>query len=438
MDKALPYSKEAEKAVLGSAVAELSAAKKVTSELKEEMFYIPDHRAVFWAIADIVQDGGIPDNVAVTERLRGNLTIEQRPWASIVSDLWTDLPFLPNVNTHIKAIRDLHTLRQTAIVGMELTRRATEERDPQVVIEFFRQRAGEIFGITDAKGIADLNSSLQKTLSVMENRADSHTGLMGIATGFAKMDEMLTGLQKGDLVIIAARPSVGKTAMALNIASNVAIRQQKPVLVSSIEMSSDLLTQRIISAEALVNGQNLRTGDLSDSDWEHVAYAIHSMKDAPLFIDDNSSATVSDIRASAMRIKNDHGLELIIVDYLQLINGKGRSESRQQEVAEITRGLKSLARELNVPVICLAQVSRQVEQTQDRIPRLSHLKESGEIEQAADVVMFIHKETDEHKLNEDPSLRSKVMLIVAKQRNGPTGEFELGWRKEFVKYVDVE
>ena len=438
MDKALPYSKEAEKAVLGAAITELSLAKKVTSELKEEMFYAPDHRSVFWAINDIVQDGDIPDNITVTERLRGNLTIEQRPWATIVSGLWNDLPFIPNVAPHIKTIRDLHTLRQAAIAGMELAQKATEDRDPQSVIEFFRKKAAEVLGSSDAKGIADLNSSLKKTLDVMETRADSRTGLMGLATGFSKMDEMLTGLQRGDLVIIAARPSVGKTAMALNIASNVAIRQGQPVLVSSIEMSSDLLTQRIISSEALVNGQSLRTGELSDSDWEHVAYAINAMKDAPLFIDDNSGATVADIRASAMRVRNDHGLALIVVDYLQLINGRGRSESRQQEVAEITRGLKSLARELNVPVVCLAQVSRQVEQTQDRIPRLSHLKESGEIEQAADVVMFIHKETDEQKLNDDPSLRSKVMLIVAKQRNGPTGEFELGWRREFVKYVDIE
>lgn len=438
MDKSLPYSKEAERAVLGSAITALPLAKKATAELKEEMFYLTDNRAIFEAISDIVSEGGVPDNIAVTERLKGNLTIEQRPWASIVSELWNDLPFTPNIDPHIKTVRDLYRLRQAAITGMELTQKALETRDPQDMMEFLRQKVNDVLNNSDAKGIADLSSSLKKTLDTMERRAENRSGLMGIGTGFAKMDEMLTGLQNGDLVIIAARPSVGKTAMALNIASNVAIRQRLPVLINSIEMSADLLTQRIISAEALVNGQNLRTGELSDSDWEHVAYAINTMKDAPLYIDDNSGATVADIRASAMRVKNEHGLSLIVVDYLQLINGRGRSESRQQEVAEITRGLKALAREMNVPVVCLAQVSRQVEQTQDRIPKLSHLKESGEIEQAADVVMFIHKETDEQKLNEDPSLRSKVMLIVAKQRNGPTGEFELGWRREFVKYVDME
>jgi replicative DNA helicase len=282
-----------------------------------------------------------------------------------------------------------------------------------------------------------MKTVLMSTFDRIERLYSTKGALTGLPTGFVELDNMLSGLQSSELIVVAARPSMGKTALALNIAEYVGLNERKPVLIFSLEMSREQLAARMLCSQASVDGQRLRRGNLTEADWPRLSNALGRLSEAPVFIDDTPSVSALEIRTRARRLKAEHGLGIVIIDYLQLVQGRARVENRQQEIAEITRSLKALARELEVPVLALAQLSRAVEATADKRPLLSHLKESGEIEQSADVVAFIYRE-DYYKPDIEPERRNIAEIIVAKQRNGPTGSFELLWQREYTRFRNLE
>jgi replicative DNA helicase len=273
------------------------------------------------------------------------------------------------------------------------------------------------------------------TFDKIEKLYANKGSITGVPTGFNDLDNMLTGLQNADLVIIAARPSMGKTSLVLNMAQYAAVHEKIPIGIFSLEMPADLLAQRMLCAEANLDAQRLRRGILTDQDWPRLTHALGRLSEAPIYIDDSPTITVTEMRAKARRLKAERGLGMIAIDYLQLITSKGRNESRQQEIAEVTRSLKAMARELNVPVVALAQLSRAVEATADKRPMLSHLKESGEIEASADVVSFIFRED---YYNPDTERKGIAEIIIAKHRNGPTGTVELGWNNSSTKFFSLD
>lgn len=438
MDRVPPQNIQAEQSALGSMLLDREAIDKVVDKLEAGDFYHENHRYLFTAIKDLFDKGEPVDLVTVTELLRNNGRLESIGGASYISHLANTVPTPANAAHYANIVKAKSVMRSLVKTGMEITgigyqeALAVEEsldKAEQMVLSLSRkQRVGDIKPMREV-----VDATFQHIEKIYEEKAY----VTGLATGYTRMDDYLSGFQNSELIIIAARPSVGKTALALNIAENVAIEGKKPVFICSLEMAAEQLAQRMISSRAKVDGQRLRRGLLANTDWYNITVAMGALSNAPIYIDDTSNMTTLDIRARARRLKAENNLSLIIIDYLQLITGKGRTENRQQEVAEITRDLKSIAREMEVPVLCLAQLSRSVETSADKYPRLSHLKESGEIEQTADVVMFIHREQDEAKLKKDENLRNIVKIIIAKQRNGPVGDFDLYWNKEFTRYENL-
>ncbi len=436
-DRVPPQNLEAEQSVLGSMLLDRDAIDKVIDALEDVDFYHENHRYLFNAIKGLFEKGSPVDLITVTELLRNNGKLESIGGASYISQLANTVPTPANAAYYAKIVRDKSAMRSLVKAGMDITgigfsealsvEESMDKAEAAVLSLARKQRVGDV---------KELKDVMETTYQNIEKVYDSKVRITGLETGFVKMDDFLSGLQPSELIIIAARPSVGKTALALNIAENVAIDRGKPVFICSLEMAAEQLALRMISSRSGIDSQKLRKGTLLETDWYSLSYTVGKLSDAPIFIDDTSNMTTLDIRARARRLKAENKLSIIIIDYLQLISGRGRVENRQQEVAEITRDLKSIAREMQVPVLCLAQLSRSVENAADKMPKLSHLKESGEIEQTADVVMFIHR-YDEAELKKDPNLRNLVKIIIAKQRNGPIGDFDLYWKKELTKYENL-
>jgi replicative DNA helicase len=320
--------------------------------------------------------------------------------------------------------------------GTRIVSNAFEE--PEDVDQILDQAEKAIFDIALKRvreGFYKIDEVIKRVLDKIDSLYDKKEAITGITTGFPDLDRLTAGFQNADLIIIAARPAVGKTAFALNIAQNVSIKYKIPVAVFSLEMSKDQLAQRMLCSEAEIDAQRLKTASLSDTGWKKLTRALGRLSEAPIFIDDSASLTATEIRAKARRLKIEKGLGLVIVDYMQLMRGRLRVENRVQEISEIARSLKTLARELEIPVVALSQLSRAVEQRTDRIPRLSDLRESGEIEQTADVVIFIHRED---YYNPQSDRGNVAEIIIAKQRNGPVGTIELVFRKEIAKFSSKE
>lgn len=437
-DRVPPQNLEAEQSALGSMLLDRDAIDKVIDALDTADFYHENHRYLFDAIKGLYEKGEPVDLVTVTENLRNQGKLESVGGASYISHLANTVPTPANAAHYARIVRDKSAMRSLVKAGMEITglgfaeslpvEEALDKAEQNVLGLARRQRTGDV---------KELRTVMDAAFQNIERIYETKNRITGLETGFTKMDDFLSGLQPSELIIIAARPSVGKTALALNIAENVALDRGKPVFICSLEMSAEQLAMRMISSRAKIDGQKLRKGLLADADWYNLSDTVGRLSSAPMYIDDTSNMTTLDIRSRARRLKADNKLSLIIIDYLQLVSGRGRTENRQQEVAEITRDLKSIAREMEVPVLCLAQLSRSVETAADKMPKLSHLKESGEIEQTADVVMFIHREQDETALKKDPSKRNIVKIIIAKQRNGPVGDFDLFWSREYTKYENL-
>src|SRR3989339_1061992 len=431
-----PQNLQAEQSVIGSMLIDKNAIIKVVEFLRPDSFYRDAHRHIFEAILELFDKGEPVDLITVTEILRKNNTLEQAGGSVYVSDLLNSVPTAANVEYYAKIVEEKATLRKVIDAGTKMVGDAFDE--PEDVDQVLDRAESSIFEIAlkrSREGFHKLDQILTKVLDKIDHLYGKQEHITGIPTGYTDLDKLTAGFQNSDLIIIAARPSVGKTAFALNMAQNMAIKFKVPVAIFSLEMSKDQLAQRMLCSEAEIDAIRLKTATLSDTGWKKLTKALGRLSEAPIYIDDTASMTATEIRAKARRLKMEKGLGMIMIDYLQLMSGRGRVENRVQEISEISRSLKTLAREIDVPVIALSQLSRAVEQRPDRRPRLSDLRESGEIEQTADLVMFIHRED---YYNPQAERGNIAEIIIAKQRNGPVGTIELVFRKELAKFSSKE
>lgn len=435
-DRIPPQNIDAERSTLGSMFLEKEAIYKGMELLKPEDFYREAHRVIFEVVIHLANRGEPVDIITVSEELKQRNMLEKIGGVAYLTDLANSVPTAANIEYYAKIVEEKSLLRSiitvaTSIVSMGY--QGTEEVD--VILD---EAEKQIFQITQKRNVAgfvSLKNILIETFERIEKIYESKGGVTGVPTGFPDLDRYTAGLQPSDLIILAARPSMGKTTFALNIIRHATIELKMPVIIFSLEMSKEQLALKLLCSEAGVDNQRIRTGTLLDSDWPRLSHALGRLSDANMFIDDTPSVSALEIRARARRIKAEHGLGLIVIDYLQLMQTRGRSENRQQEVSEISRSLKSLARELGVPVIALSQLSRAVEQRTDKKPNLSDLRESGSLEQDADIVAFLYRED---YYNPETDKKNITELIIAKQRNGPVGSIDFLFQKEFSKFVGLE
>lgn len=438
LDRVPPQSVEAEQAVLGAMLIEREAISKVAEILRQEDFYREAHRLIYNAAVDLFNKNDAVDLVTVTEFLRKDDKLEGAGGISYITSLANSVPTAANVLYHARIVEEKSLLRQLinaatniAGLGYEASEEVGDILDSaeKMILDVSNRKVGQEF--------TPIKSIIFEAFDRIQGLYESKGGITGLSSGFKDLDRLTSGLQPSDLILIAARPSMGKTAFVLNIASHVAIREKKTVAFFSLEMSKEQLVQRMLCSEAPIDSQRLRVGDLEGKDWQKLVNAADRLSSAGIFIDDTPGITVLEMRAKARRLKIEHDLQLIIVDYLQLMQGSGRnkgSENRQQEISEISRSLKGLARELGVPVIALSQLSRSVESRQVKKPMLSDLRESGSLEQDADIVAFLYRED---YYNPDTENKNITDVIIAKHRNGPVDTVQLFFHKQFTKFADL-
>jgi replicative DNA helicase len=431
-----PQDLIAEQSVIGCILLDKNALTRVVELLQPESFYRDAHRFIYEVILELFDRGEPIDLVTATNSLRKNGKLDAVGGSVYVTDLLNSVPTAANVEYYAKIVEEKYILRCLIEAGTQIVGNAfNSNEDVEQVLDKAEKSVFDIALNRARQGFHKIDTVIKGVLDKIDSLYDKKESITGAPTGYPDLDKMTAGFQNADLIIIAARPSVGKTAFALNIAQNAAIKHKVPVAIFSMEMSKEQLGQRMLCSEAEVDAQRLKTASLSDTGWKKLTRALGKLSEAPIFIDDTPAMTSTEIRAKARRLKIERGLGLIIIDYLQLMRGRARVENRVQEISEIARGLKTLARELDVPVVALSQLSRAVEQRNDRIPRLSDLRESGEIEQTADLVMFIHRED---YYNPQSDRGNIAEIIIAKQRNGPVGTIELVFRKEIAKFCSKE
>lgn len=434
--KVPPQSLEAEQSVLGALMLEPEAGSSVFEILQADDFYRDNHRLIFLAIRGLFEHGDPVDLVTVAENLRQSGRLEQVGGIATISQIARSVPSAVNVDYYARIVAEKSLLRQLIRTAGKISERGYEPgEEAQSLIAEAEKMILDLSQRQIKDGFESIRSILLTTFEKIETLYANKGSLTGVPTFFAELDRMTSGWQPSDLVIIAARPSMGKTAFVLNMAQNAAVRANVPVAVFSLEMSKEQLVQRMLCSEAMVDQQRVRTGDLLDTDWPKLTRAVGPLSEAPIFIDDTVGISLAELRSKARRLKMEYGLGLIVIDYLQLMTLGRRAESRQQEVAQISRGLKGIARELSVPVIALSQLNRGVEQRQDKRPIMSDLLESGAIEADADVISFIYR--DEY-YNPESDKKGIAEIIIAKHRNGPVGAVELGYLKEFTKFVNLD
>ncbi|KGK89385.1 DNA helicase [Desulfosporosinus sp. HMP52] len=434
--KVPPQNLEAEQAVLGAMMLDPEAGSSVFELLQPDDFYRDTHRLMFSAIRDLSEKGDPVDLVSVAEALHRQGRLEQVGGITTISEIARSVPTAANVEYYARIVSEKSLLRQLIRATSSILERGYEpgeeahtllDEAEKLILDLSRQRVKD--------GFSAIRDVLLDTFEKIEHLYANKGNLTGVPTFFTDLDRMTSGWQPSDLVIIAARPSMGKTALVLNMAQNASVRAKVPVAIFSLEMSKEQLVQRMLCGEAMVDQQRVRTGDLLDTDWPKLTRAVGPLSDAPIFIDDTVGISLAELRSKSRRLKTEHDLGMIIIDYLQLLSVGKKSESRQQEVAQISRALKGLARELKVPVIALSQLNRGVEQRQDKRPIMSDLLESGAIEADADVISFIYRDEYYHPESEKKGIAE---LIIAKHRNGPVGAVELGFLKEFTKFVNLD
>ncbi|ETT45741.1 replicative DNA helicase [Paenibacillus sp. FSL R7-269] len=435
-----PVDLEAEQAVLGAALLDQTAYDAAADILQGGEFSDKGHARIFRAMRKLA-DAELPiDMVSLTSRLKDSEELEKVGGVSYLARMAGAVPTIANAGYYAERVLDMFLRRQAIDTAMGLLRNAGEEQDVKGFIAMAEHAVSKLSDQTvpvrEFIGIKDALMQVWEEAEQRYNVRDTNRGITGIESGFADLDKMTAGFQKNDLIIVAARPSVGKTAFALNIAQNVAVRAKESVAIFSLEMSASQLVQRMICAEAQIDASRMRTGRFEEGDWEKMAIAMAGLSESDIHIDDTPGITVNEIRAKCRRLKKEKGLGMIVIDYLQLIQGRGqRGVNRQEEVSQISRTLKQLARELEVPVIALSQLSRGVEQRQDKRPMMSDLRESGSIEQDADIVAFLYR--DDY-YNQDAEKKNIIEIIISKQRNGPVGTVELVFLKNFNKFVNYE
>jgi len=431
-----PNSLEAEQAVLGAIFLEPDAFSTAAERLSPADFYRTNHQVIFEAMLILFEKGEPIDLVTVTTLLSNENKLDVAGGVTYLTELSETVPTAANIDYYSKTVEEKALLRRLIQTATDIVTQTFAREDE--VEEVLDEAERSILSVSSRKNAQAFKAIKDVLIEVYDNIETLHhakNDVTGIPSGYRDLDRMTSGFQKNDLIIIAARPSMGKTAFALNIAQNVATSTNENVAIFSLEMGAEQLVQRMLAAEGNINSQRLRTGKLTDEDWTKLTMAMGSLSHAGIYIDDSPGIRVADIRSKCRRLKQEHGLGMIIIDYLQLIQGSERSrENRQQEVSEISRSLKGLARELQVPLIALSQLSRGVEQRQDKRPMMSDLRESGSIEQDADIVGFLYR--DDYYDSEAEN--SNIEIIIAKQRNGPTGVVELAFVREYNKFLDLD
>jgi replicative DNA helicase len=436
-DRIPPQNIEAEQAVLGAIFLEPTALTTASEILVPEDFYRASHQKIFRTMLQLSDRGEPVDLVTVTSELADANSLEEIGGVSYLTELANAVPTAANIEYYAKIVEEKSILRRLIRTATSIAQDGyTREDEVEDLLNEAERKILEVSQRKNTSGFQNIKDILVKTYDNIEMLHNRKGEITGIPTGFIELDRMTAGFQRSDFIIVAARPSVGKTAFALNIAQNVATKTGENVAIFSLEMGAQQLVMRMLCAEGNINAQNLRTGKLTTEDWGKLTMAMGSLSNAGIYIDDTPGIRVSEIRAKCRRLKQEQGLGMVLIDYLQLIQGSGRNrENRQQEVSEISRSLKALARELDVPVIALSQLSRSVEQRQDKRPMMSDLRESGSIEQDADIVAFLYRDDYYDKDSENKNI---IEIIIAKQRNGPVGTVQLAFIKEYNKFVNLE
>src|SRR5579875_1659694 len=433
-----PQHVEAEQAVLGAMLISADAVSEAAEILDPEDFYRTAHKVIFEAMRRLYEEGQPVDVVTTTAALQAKESVlESAGGVEYLAELAGAMPTALHIEQYASIVKEKALMRRIISTATQI---ATQGYDGEMTAsEVLAEAERKILELSQYKKTRDfthISEVLETTFDRIEQLYASEGQLTGVPTGFSELDKMTSGFQKSDLIIVAARPSVGKTAFSLNIAQNVAVRAGVPAAIFSLEMSKDQLVQRMLCAEAYIDGHKLRNGTLDDDDWPKLSMGVSTLGNAPIYIDDTPGITVPEMRSKLRRLKIEHGLGFVVIDYLQLIHGRRNSgENRQQEISEISRSLKQLARELEVPIVALAQLSRSVEQRQDKRPMLSDIRESGSIEQDADIVAFLYR--DDY-YDPETERQNIVEVIIAKQRNGPTGKVELVFLKNYNKFVNLE
>ncbi|WP_126429189.1 replicative DNA helicase [Brevibacillus marinus] len=436
LDRVPPQNTEAEQSVLGAVFLSKEALHTALEILKPEDFYKTAHQRIFQAMLDLYERGEPVDLVTVTAELQDQKVLDEVGGVTYLTNLASAVPTAANVEYYARIVEEKSLLRRLIRTATKIANDGyTREDDVEEIIADAERYILELSQHRSRNGFVPIRDILVETYERIEFLSQRREEVTGIPSGYPDLDRMTSGFQRSDLIILAARPSVGKTAFALNVAQNVAARAGESVAIFSLEMAASQLVQRMLCAEGNIDAQKLRTGRLDEDDWQKLTMAIGTLGRAPIYIDDTPGITVQEIRAKCRRLQAEHGLGMVLIDYLQLIHSRGRGESRQQEVSEISRMLKGIARELNVPVLALSQLSRSVEQRQDKRPIMSDIRESGSIEQDADIVAFLYRDDYYNRESEN---NNTVEVIIAKQRNGPTGTVELAFLKEYNKFVSLD
>jgi replicative DNA helicase len=431
--KVPPQSLEAERAVLGAILLEPALLPRAIELLLPEEFYKEAHRKVFGAMIRLFERGEPADVITVTEALRREGVFEEVGGHTLLATLQEEGTVATQFSAYTGIVREKALLREMIRAAREIVEEGYEETDDvQALLDRAEQMLFRISQRRFQRSAFPVREILAQAIQHIETLYHRKTDITGLATGFAELDKRTSGLQRADFVIIAGRPSTGKTAFALNIGAHAAVELGRPALIFSLEMSKEQLVQRLICAEARVDSQKVRSGFLQPPEWRRIIDAAGRLSEAPLFIDDTATLSVLEARAKARRIQAEHRLELVVIDYLQLMQGRWRAENRQQEISEISRSLKALAKELNVPVVALSQLSRAVESRGDALPRLSDLRESGALEQDADLIMFLAR-----KENAPDAEAGTTDLVIGKHRNGPTGRLELVFNAEYTRFDNL-
>ena len=434
--RSLPQSLEAEQSVIGSMIIDKSAIAKALEKLKEEDFYRDGHKVIFKAIRDMFSKDMAVDLVTLLEYLKSTDTLEKAGGVTYITEVSSSVITTANLEAYIKIVEDKSLLRKLIKSATNIIEESYNKQDKvDDVLDLAQKR---IFDLAEKQGSSDyepLSNVLERGFLEIERLFNNKGSITGVGSGIRDLDAKTSGFQKGDMVLIAARPSMGKTTFALNIAEHAALREGKSVVVFSLEMSKEQLAYKLLCSEANVDMLKLRTGNLDDDDWERIARATGPLSKAKIYIDDTAGMSVMEMRSKCRKIKMEHGIDMILIDYLQLMSGSSQSESRQQEVSEISRSIKALAKEMECPVIALSQLSRAPEQRADHRPMLSDLRESGSIEQDADVVMFLYRDEYYNKETEEKNIGE---CIIAKQRNGPVGTVKMAWIGSQSKFANLE
>jgi replicative DNA helicase len=438
-DRRPPYSEDAEQAVLSAMLIDQDAVMRAVEHVNDTMFYAERHRRIFRSMITITERGGVVDPLTLADELARQGELEASGGKDYIGFLVDAVPTAANVEYHARIVREKAVFRRLIEVSTAVVQQAFEGKT--TATELLDEAESRIFQVAQQEtrdGFTRIKELLWPTMERIEALQRGGKTVTGVASGFGDLDDLTSGFQPADLIIVAARPSMGKTAFTLNVAQHAAIENQVPVAFFSLEMSKESLVQRMLTSEARIDAQRLRKGMLRDDDFPRLARAAGILSSAPVWIDDTPGMTLLEMRSKARRLKADVGIGLVVVDYLQLMQGPSNSESRQQEVSQISRGLKALAKELNVPVVALSQLSRAPEQRtgDNKRPQLSDLRESGAIEQDADLIMFLYRQEfyDGPVDKDGNSLEGKAEVIVGKQRNGPTGVVNLFFHKQYTRF----